>query len=140
MATLVQRINDLAIAIQTKINSMMPMLMPSGGAIGSVLTKNSASDNDVVWAAPSGGAGAVIESATITVAPAQYGSATVTIVRAGVSPSSKINVWLAPNDEFEMDDLIGVTVYGAPSTDSIDVTLNENGPIVGSYLIHFTVS
>ncbi|AXQ69154.1 hypothetical protein HOU02_gp130 [Caulobacter phage CcrBL9] len=49
MATLISRISDLAVAIRTKINAMMPRLLPSGGIAGQKLVKTSSSDYAVGW-------------------------------------------------------------------------------------------
>lgn len=55
--SLVSEISDLAVAIRTKINLMVPRLIPAGGTTGQVLTKNSATDYDASWAAGGGGGG-----------------------------------------------------------------------------------
>ncbi|MDZ7824676.1 MAG: hypothetical protein U5K75_12040 [Ahrensia sp.] len=47
--TLVSRATDLAAAVRDKINLMVPRLLPSGGGTGQVLSKTSATDNDVAW-------------------------------------------------------------------------------------------
>lgn len=50
MATLAQRITDLAAAVRVKINAIMPRLLPPGGAANSYLRKTSASNYAVEWA------------------------------------------------------------------------------------------
>lgn len=52
MATLVDRITLLAESVRTKINLMVPRLIPAGGATGHALRKASAANYDVVWADP----------------------------------------------------------------------------------------
>jgi hypothetical protein len=49
MATLVSGINNLALAIRNKINLMVPRLLPGGGAVGQVLSKQSLNDYDSGW-------------------------------------------------------------------------------------------
>lgn len=49
MATLAQRITDLAARVRLKFNAIAPRLLPAGGALGQVLRKASASDYDVAW-------------------------------------------------------------------------------------------
>jgi hypothetical protein len=57
MADLATRISDLAAAIRSKINAMVPRLLPQGGTAGQILAKVSANDYAVAWATPSGGGG-----------------------------------------------------------------------------------
>lgn len=57
MADLATRISDLTAAIRTKINAMMPRLLPQGGTAGQVLAKVNATDYNVGWVAQSGGGG-----------------------------------------------------------------------------------
>lgn len=52
MATLTQRIADLAGAVRDKLNTMAPKLVPPGGTTGQVLTKTSAVSNAVSWQKP----------------------------------------------------------------------------------------
>lgn len=56
--SLASRISDLAVAVREKINAMMPRLMPSGGAVGQVITKTGPADYVVGWQdVPAGGGG-----------------------------------------------------------------------------------
>lgn len=55
MATLVSRINDVIAAIGADIKSLFTRAMPSGGAIGQALVKNSNSDYDASWQTVSAG-------------------------------------------------------------------------------------
>lgn len=55
--SLVSEISDLAVAIRTKINSMVPRLIPAGGTTGQVLAKDTATDFDVSWQDPASGGG-----------------------------------------------------------------------------------
>ena len=45
------RIEALAVAIRTKINAMVPRLLPSGGASGTVLAKSAGTDYATGWVA-----------------------------------------------------------------------------------------
>lgn len=56
MATLVERISLLAVAIKNRINNdVFPSLVPFGGTTGQVLTKGSDAELDFGWVDPSGG-------------------------------------------------------------------------------------
>jgi hypothetical protein len=50
MATLAQRISDLAASVRNKINAMTPRLLPSGGGAGQFLRKRSGTIYDSEWA------------------------------------------------------------------------------------------
>jgi hypothetical protein len=54
MSSLAARISDLAAAVRTKINAIMPRLLPPGGATSAVLRKASPADNSVEWWTPRG--------------------------------------------------------------------------------------
>lgn len=84
--------------------------------------------------------GLVVNSADVVVSSAAYDSTTVILARAGTLSTSAIQSWLVPNADFDVDDLIGVSVYVQAMTDSIAVTITENGPIVGTYTINYVVS
>lgn len=49
MMSLVNRLIDLVVAVRSKLNTIMPRLLPAGGAIGAVLRKSSSNDYDVEW-------------------------------------------------------------------------------------------
>ena len=49
MATLEARLSLLAARVRTKINDIMPRLLPSGGATGQALVKSSGSNYAVGW-------------------------------------------------------------------------------------------
>jgi hypothetical protein len=52
MATLQARLTALASAIRDKINLMVPRLMPAGGAVNQVLTRNASADYAAGWVSP----------------------------------------------------------------------------------------
>jgi hypothetical protein len=49
MASLAQRITDLAAAVRGKFNAVTPRLLPAGGATGDALRKVSATNYDAAW-------------------------------------------------------------------------------------------
>lgn len=55
MATLTQRITELAGAVRDKFNQIMPRLLPPGGTAGQALVKASNADNSVLWSDIAGG-------------------------------------------------------------------------------------
>ena len=57
MATLAERVSDLAGAIRDKLNSMTPRLLPAGGGTNQVLAKTGTADYAVGWTAVSAAAG-----------------------------------------------------------------------------------
>jgi len=45
-----------------------------------------------------------------------------------------------PNGDFDADDLIGVSVVALPADGSVNITIADRGPMVGSYSINYMVS
>lgn len=84
--------------------------------------------------------GVLVQTVDVVVASVGYDSVTVNVNSVGMLDSSVIQSWLVPNADFDVDDLIGVSVYAESMTDSIAVTFIENGPIVGTYTINYVVS
>lgn len=64
MASLKENIESVVVAIRNKFNNIQPKLVPSGGNVGQVLSKQSNVDNDVAWV-DSQAVGGVDESYTI---------------------------------------------------------------------------
>ena len=86
------------------------------------------------------GGGAAISSATFNVAPAQRDSYTVNVADGAVELASKIMCWLAPNADFDADDLSELSVIAVPNTGSVDFTICSTcGAIVGDFLIYYMV-
>lgn len=87
------------------------------------------------------GGSVAIASATVNVTPARRDNHTVNVVDAAVTPTSKIMCWLAPNADFDADDLNELTITAVPQTGSIDFTLCaiDGGAIVGDFLIYYMV-
>lgn len=65
MATLSERVSELATAIKNKFNAINPYLLPGGGSSGQVLTKTGPGAGDRAWANPAGG-GAVSDINNVT--------------------------------------------------------------------------
>ena len=74
-------------------------------------------------------------------APANSGDFfTLPVSVAGVVDTNKIMAWPVPNDEFDADDLLGVSVMAVAGTDQIFFTVAEAGRLVGTYTVNYMVS
>ena len=82
MATLVSRINDLALSVRDKFNSIAPRLVPTGASDGQVLSWDAAAGH-LVWISPPTGGGAssglVVVSSSLT--NENYGDGSVTVAK-----------------------------------------------------------
>jgi hypothetical protein len=87
-----------------------------------------------------GGGGVTVKTSTITVSSATYYQYTTSIVDATVSAASHINAWLAPNTDWDGDDLIGYDVILTPQSGTIDVCISAPGPIVGTFTLKYFVA
>jgi hypothetical protein len=87
-----------------------------------------------------GGGGVTVKTSTINVASGVYQQYTTSIVDASVSTSSNLNAWLAPNTDWDADDLIGYDVRLTPQTGSIDVCISAPGPIVGDFSLKYFIA
>jgi hypothetical protein len=72
---------------------------------------------------------------TLTINTAVYGSYSGTIFLAGVTSNSYIDVKLAPNNDFEADDLDEYGVLAQPLTNAFMLFIKSNGPIVGTFKV-----
>jgi len=90
---------------------------------------------------PKGDTGAtgtlVIKAATIYFPVAKYAHTTVNVIEPTVTTASRINAWLAPNSDWDADDLAGYSVTAVPKTGSIDFCISGIAPIVGNFDIHY---
>jgi hypothetical protein len=59
MATLQNRLSDLAIAVRDKINLMVPRLLPTGGSTGQALVKTAGADYAAAWQTLTSGGSAI---------------------------------------------------------------------------------
>jgi hypothetical protein len=104
MADLATRITELATSIRTKINAMMPRILPQGGTAGQVLAKVNAVDYNVGWVSPSGGGGGGA-SGTVGTGEIDFGAhpgsskASLVITgQAAITAGSVIEAWVVAKD------------------------------------------
>ena len=83
------------------------------------------------------GGGSSATSVTVSVVPAEWHAATRNVVDALVSPSTPVLAWLAPNDDWDADDLAEFELVAAPGAGSINFTVARFGPIVGDFAINY---
>jgi hypothetical protein len=111
--------------------------VPTGGTTGQVLAKIDGTNFNTQWVTPSGGGGGSVLSGTATINitnPAGVFEWRATITAAGVSGASRVQLWLAPEDDTrenspEMLDL--VLLSGTPGTGTIDVITAFDNPTSG---------
>ena len=92
------------------------------------------------WTAGSSGGGGValaILSTTVNFPVANYAHGLKSVAAAGVTTASRVNAWLAPNAEWDADELVGYTVTAVPKTGSIDFCLSGIAPLVGNFDIYY---
>ena len=92
------------------------------------------------WTAGSSGGGGValaILSTTVNCPVANYAHATINVAASAVTTVSRVLAWLAPNAEWDADDLVGYSVTAVPKTGSIDFCLSGNAPLVGNFDIYY---
>ena len=85
-----------------------------------------------------GGGGASVSSASVTVTPGRY-QTDVTVTDAAATGTSKVLCQLAPNADWDADDLADLGVFATPLEGSIVFTITRPGPIVGTFLILYTM-
>jgi hypothetical protein len=84
-----------------------------------------------------GGGGVSLLQAVVTVATAAYYETIKTVTVAGVSSTSKVLANLAPNEDWDVDDLTGYDVIATPGSGTIDFMITAPGPIVGTFNINY---
>ena len=92
------------------------------------------------WTAGStggGGTAMAIQATTVNFPVANYAHATVNVVAAGVTPTSRVLAWLAPNADWDADDLVGYSVTAVPKTGSIDFCISGIAPLIGNFDIYY---
>lgn len=92
------------------------------------------------WTAGSTGGGGtplVIKAVIANFPVANYAHATVNVVEPAVTTVSRINAWLAPNSDWDADDLVGYSVTAVPKTGSIDFCISGIAPLVGKFDIYY---
>jgi urease alpha subunit len=85
-----------------------------------------------------GGGGASVSSASVTVTPGRY-QTDVVVTDAAATSVSAVLCQLAPNADWDADDLAEFKVFAAPLSGSIIFTISGPGPIVGTFLILYTL-
>lgn len=86
------------------------------------------------------GAAFIVGTVTNTVSPASFDQAEFIIFDVEFLSTSKVSCSLAPNDDFDADDLEDCEVIATPSNGSILFTIVCDGPIVGDYKINYTIT
>ena len=76
----------------------------------------------------------------ISVVPAQFSQAVVIVANANVLAGSNVLVALAPNDDWDADDLADLSITAHANDDSIDFCLSRPGPIVGNFKIIYQLA
>ena len=81
------------------------------------------------------GGAAAITTANVTIAPAQFMQAVGNVVDANVTPTTSVMPALAPNADWDADDLAEFEVIAQANAGSIDFSIARLGPIVGDFKI-----
>ena len=84
--------------------------------------------------------GASLQSATLSVSPAQYGQATINVAVALAAPGSLVLAQLMPNADWDADELSGIGLHAEPMAGQIAFTLSAQGPLVGDFKIVFQLT
>lgn len=90
--------------------------------------------------AGAGGGGGSIAQATLSVGPAVYGQAEVSVSVGGVTSTSKVLAQLVPNDEWDADDLAEISVVPTPGAGVIVFSILRDGPIAGDFSVNYQVN
>lgn len=78
----------------------------------------------------------------VTITPAQYDNAVVTVADFQVTEQNVIDARVHPNTDFDADDLSDITVFATPGvlSGTVDITICSSlGPLVGTYKISYLV-
>jgi hypothetical protein len=119
--------------------------VPTGGTAGQVLSKINETNFNTQWVTLSGGGGGIVLGGTATInitKPAGVFEWRETITAAGVSGTSRVQLWLAPEDntlENSPEMLDFVLLSGTPGTGTIDVIATFNNPTSGPINIIWSV-
>lgn len=137
--SLAQRLTDFAQTVALDVKALFTRSLPTGGTVGQVLTKNSATPYDASWQNAGGSISAGIYQQTVNVPTGKHKQAEVSIAFPGALSSNVVSCFLVPNLEWDADDLTDLTVSGQAGTDAITFLISRNGPIVGNFLIAYKV-
>ena len=99
-----------------------------------------ATADDIAKQSQLGGGGGGMQSATLSVSPAQYGQATINVAVALAAPGSLVLAQLMPNADWDADQLSGIGMYAEPTSGQIAFTLSTQGPLVGDFKIVFQLT
>lgn len=80
-----------------------------------------------------GGGSSSVTVAQGTVSPATYGEASFTVSDASATGSKRVLCSLAPNPDWDVDDLSDLRVLAVASTGAVTFYLYRDGPIVGTF-------
>lgn len=83
--------------------------------------------------------GASISNATLSISIALQLQADITLSDANVTSTSKVMCQLAPNADWDADDLAEFEVFAVAATGQITFTITRPGPIVGDFLVLYTL-
>lgn len=86
-----------------------------------------------------GGGAAATFFASVSITPAVQYQAAAAVTDALISSTSKVMCQLAPNADWDADDLTDFEVFATPAAGSVVFTITRPGPIVGTFLILYTI-
>lgn len=88
-----------------------------------------------------GGGGASVLSASFTVTPGRFHVDTTfgDETTSGVTTDTKVMCQLAPNADWDADDLADFKIFATPINGFIIFTIARPGPIVGTFLVNYTL-
>ena len=127
---LAENVSALATRIAAEFKAHRPRLLPSGGAVGQVLTKTAGTDYAASWAAPAvGGSGGTVGAAVLDFGTGRSVASVAVTGQAGMLASALPRAWVqvsaSPDhsaDEHVVEELevvagsvvagVGFTVYG----------------------------
>ena len=78
-----------------------------------------------------------VHALEINVPTAQFHHATVSVNVPWTLPTDRLTAWLAPNPDWDADDLAGYSVACVPKSGVIDFYISGHGPIVGVFMIFY---
>lgn len=144
MATLEQRLTNLASAIGSDVKALFARVIPTGGAAGQVLGKTGTGPTDFGWVtlAAGGGGSTTVHSVTLDFGAAGVRGKTFTFAQPLATAGAKVLMTVAgpadgrAQDELEMDGLEAAAV--CLTNGEITATVRANpGPVSGQYTFNY---
>jgi hypothetical protein len=83
--------------------------------------------------------GDLLKSTTVTIAPAVFGVATVSVSDADAAIGRPVLATLSPSVDFDADEMDGMQVIGECGTGTVAFTVLSPGPIVGTLRITYSL-